>query len=87
VQDFDFQTAFDRVHERMNDIHQETTETRTKLEVLVGNGQPGKIQGIEAELKDIALWRAKVIGYVAAISGGMALAGFALHFAFELLKH
>jgi hypothetical protein len=84
--DFDFQSAFDRIHERMNEIHEQGIETSTKLKGLVGNGQPGKIQAIEAELKDISLWRAKIVGYLAAVSGVIALAGFASHFLFDYLK-
>jgi len=80
---FDFQTAFDRVHERMNDIEREVIVTKTKVVGLVGNGQPGEITLIKEELKDIALWRAKMIGYVAAVSGGIGVCGFLMHFAFD----
>lgn len=48
--DFDFQAAFDRLHDRMNELSTQVTEVRTKVVGLVGNGQPGKIQLLEADV-------------------------------------
>ena len=86
MQEFDFQGAFDRVHDRMNEIHQQGTENSTRLRELLGNGQPGKIQKIEKQLDDIRIWRAQILGYIAAVSGAIGLAGFLAHFAFDYFR-
>lgn len=84
--DFDFQAAFDRLHDRMNELSTQVTEVRTKVVGLVGNGQPGKIQLLEADVSLLKEWKSKQTGIVAAISGVIGFLGFASHFIWDLLR-
>jgi hypothetical protein len=44
---YDFQTAFDRVHARITDLAIAQGKIADRLGVLVGNGQPGIISKLE----------------------------------------
>lgn len=94
--DFDFQRAFDRVHERIDDVHrdvidrigsiqEESTETRTKVELLVGNGRPGKVNEIEEQIGELNEFKNKALGYLAAVGAAMTVVGAALHFAVDYI--
>lgn len=84
--DFDFQAAFDRLHDRMNDMSTQITEVRTKVVGLVGNGQPGAIQILQSDVSSLKEWRSKQTGIVAAISTLIGFLGFASHFVWDLLR-
>lgn len=80
---YDFQGAFERVHARLDDISKDTTASKTKLEALVGNGQPGEIHHIKTDISDLKEWKAKATGYLAAMSGTIATLGFVAHFVWD----
>lgn len=84
--DFDFQRAFDGLHGRINEISTQVTEVSTHVKGLVGNGQPGKIQLLEADVSSLKEWRSKQTGIMYAISTGISVLGFASHFVWDLLR-
>jgi hypothetical protein len=89
--DFDFQTAFDRVHERMNDICDEVTSNKTKLAMLVGNGQPGLVSRIQGDIDGLKEFKAKADATVktTATFWGIMWAAFGLlgHFIWDYFHH
>ena len=86
-QHFDFETAFDRLREQIREVNERAIRTETKLSALVGNGQPGKIQAIEAELAENKIWRARLGGIVFALTVLVSAGAEGIHLLFEYLKH
>lgn len=95
--EFDFQKAFERVHDRIGEVHQdvsdkidevskELTETRTKLSFLIGNGQPGEIQHMKDDIGELKDFRSSAKGYIAAISAVGAALGMVGHFLIDIFK-
>jgi hypothetical protein len=82
------------LREDHNEFARETVERLTALEVglksLTGNGQPGRIQAIEGEVKQqgedishLKQWKFYVVGFSVAIG---AVAGFFAHVIPEFLR-
>lgn len=72
---FDLPTAFGSLHTRLDSIQADVTETRTHMNMLIGNGQPGRIGEIEQAVDDLKAYKNRSIGYTAAIAGFLALLG------------
>lgn len=79
--EFDLQSAFQRVHDRLDDIQENTIRNTTKLEALVGNGQPGKIRLLESDIEELKEWKATAKGWM----GSLTLAGAMLTGGIHLL--
>lgn len=84
---FNIQKAFESVHERLNEIQEDTTASKTQLKALLGNGQPGKISLIEGNLKDLNEYKANAKGYLAALAAISTVLAGLLHFAIDLFRH
>ena len=77
--DFNFQQAFEGIHERLNEISTGQTEAKTHLKGLLGNGQPGRITLIEADVDNLKLDRARLKGYIGGIGAVVVALGWAGH--------
>ena len=84
---FDFQRAFESVHERLDDISNDQAEARTHLKNLLGNGQPGRMTIVEAEVDDLKRWRDGAKGYLAGAVAVIILLGWLGHFAIDYFLH
>lgn len=58
------------------------TRLETHMEVLIGNGQPGKITLMENDINDLKQKSWKTSGIVIGISGVLSAVGAAIHFLF-----
>ena len=65
--EFDFQRAFESVHERLNDISNDQAEARTHLKNLLGNGQPGLCAQHSDRIARLERWRAWLTGALAVL--------------------
>ena len=86
IPDFDFQQAFNRVYDRITELHTDVTTTKTKLEILVGNGQPGEIDKIKGRLSLLEEVKNKAAGYVMAITGVGAVVSLVGHFLLDFFR-
>lgn len=84
--EFDIQEAFTRLYDRINEIHTDVTVTKTKLEGLVGNGQPGEIQKIQSRLSSLEEFKNKSVGYLTAVTGALTALGVVGHYLVDLFR-
>lgn len=91
--EFDIQSAFSGLHERfdtmdtnLREVRDQGIASKTKLDALVGNGQPGEIHHIKDRLTTLEEWKNKALGYVAGVSAVIAFLGFLMHSAWDVLK-
>lgn len=70
----------------MNEFEQtvlsDLAELKAQMRALVGNGQPGRVQGLEARVERHEAFLQRAGGVGAALGGLMTL----VHFAFDYLK-
>jgi len=83
---FDIQRAFERVHERLSVISDAQIEARTHLKNLLGNGQPGRVTLIEADVENLRkdlteeqTARKEIRSYIKGAMAIFLLLGFAGH--------
>lgn len=83
---FDLQSAFIRVHEKLDRLSQDLAHMKAHVEGLIGNGQPGRISVIEADVDDLKTAKAGMKGYLAGLGAALTLLGAALHFMVDMIR-
>lgn len=86
MSEFNFQRAFENVHQRLDEIATQTTKTETHLHGLIGNGQPGRIGLIEADIKSLKEGRQWARGYFAAMGAVLTILGILGHYLVDIMR-
>lgn len=84
--EFDLQEAFTRLHDRITALHTDVTVTKTKLEGLVGNGQPGEIHKMQARITSLEEFKNKSVGYLTAVTGALTGLGVIGHYLVDVFR-
>jgi hypothetical protein len=60
---------------------------KESLHSIVGNGQPGRLQLVEADVKDLRDWKNHSRGWFAGLSAAAAVLGAVGHWIVDSIRH